>query len=300
MTRAARFSTVTIILIVLAFGILLVVTGGIALLMMRNPPHAANEPLFAPNSEIHITAVPTVEQQIQRVGSGITTLASQPALETTPNILPVSDRSSGMPTSVPAAAPPTIPGPLVDPELGLLTGPVDVPLELRIPTLHIKAPVLGVGLTLTSAMASPIGILPNDPIWQSVFWYRGGGIPGDVGTATISGHFDDAEGRPAVFAYLSELGIGDLIIVHDKRSGLDIAFVVSETKTYTEDEASDPAVLSRVFGTSSSMAAESYPVSDQLARLTLITCAGAWVDGSFDGRLVVYAVRATYPLGLGM
>ncbi len=97
---------------------------------------------------------------------------------------------------------------------------MSVPLEIQIPALKIKAPVLGVGLTLTNAMASPIGMFPDDPIWQSVFWYRGGVIPGDVGTATFAGHFDDALGRPAVFAFLGDLGIGDLIVVQDKRSGL--------------------------------------------------------------------------------
>ncbi|MEP7290289.1 MAG: class F sortase, partial [Chloroflexota bacterium] len=205
--------------------------------------------------------------------------------------LPASEHSIAQST-----APLTIPGPLVDPSLGLLRGPVDVPLQVQIPALNINAPVMGVGLTLTNAMSSPRGIRADDPLWETVFWYRGGGIPGDVGTATLAGHYDDALGRPAVFAFLGNLKVGDLIIVRDQRSGLDVTFIVSETQTYTDQEAAEPAVLARIFGAQAVSSAEAPPVSDQLAHLTLITCAGAWVNGSFNLRLVVYAIRASYPL----
>jgi sortase (surface protein transpeptidase) len=218
-----------------------------------------------------------------------------------PTQIPVTLSSSVTPAKpdVQAATPETIPGPLVDPSLRLLSGPVDVPLEIQIPALKITATVLGVGLTETSAMASPIGMSLDDPIWQSVFWYRGGGIPGDIGTATFAGHFDDALGRPAVFAYLSDLKIGDLIVVEDTRSGLEIPFIVSETTTYTDQESAEPAVLARIFGSSSVHGMEAQPISDGLSHLTLITCGGTWIHGSFDLRLVVYATRANYPLELG-
>jgi hypothetical protein len=149
---------------------------------------------------------------------------------------------------------------------------------------------------MTNAMAAPIGVRRDDPIWQTGFWYRGGGIPGDIGTATFAGHFDDELGRPAVFAFLSDLRIGDLILVQDERSGLDVPFIVTETKTYISQETADPAVLARIFGFRAISGAESQPVSDQVSRLTMITCAGAWINGSFNLHLVVYAIRASYPL----
>ena len=174
-----------------------------------------------------------------------------------------------------------------------------MPLGIEIPALKINAPVLGVGLTHTNTMASPIGTVLDDPIWQTIFWYRGGAIPGDVGTATFAGHFDDESGLPAVFAFLGDIRIGDLILIHDGRSGLNIPFTVTETATYNDQQAADPAVLARIFGSQSVPGAESQTASDQLSHLTLITCAGAWIDGSFNRRLVVYATRASYPPGLG-
>lgn len=213
--------------------------------------------------------------------------AAPAALVTTPMLVQSED-------------PLTISEPLVDPSLSLLAGPVDVPLVIAIPALKIKAPVLGVGLTETNAMAAPVGILADDPIWQTVFWYRGGGIPGDVGTATFAGHFDDALGRPAIFAYLDEIRIGDLIVITDERSGLDIPYIVTETKTYADAESAEPAVLQRIFGTRSVSDVGTQTATDQLSHLTLITCSGDWTTGSFNHRLVVYATRANYPAGLGV
>src|SRR5438270_5757134 len=113
-----------------------------------------------------------------------------------------------------------VPAPLIDPGLDLRAGPVDLPLELRIPSLRISAPVLGVGINSKNVMDTPTGSA-NDPVWQKVFWYRGGGIPGKAGTATIAGHVDDVLGRPAIFARLGKLRSGDPIVVHDNRTGLD-------------------------------------------------------------------------------
>jgi len=262
MTSTAR-SGVAVLLATLGF--LLVMA---ALLLMRQPRNAA---------AILLTGEPTVVSI-----SSLTPEISPPTLLSTLDV-------QSAPNLFLSAPPLMIPAPLVDPALPLLVGPVDVPLELHIPALNIASPVLAVGLTLTNAMASPVGMLPEDPIWQSVFWYRGGTIPGHVGTATFAGHFDDDLGRPAVFAYLSELEMGELIIVRDTRSDLDIAFVVTETITYTNEQSTDPAVLARVFGSSSVNNEELQP--DQLSRLTLITCGGEWDEGSFDLRLVVYAVR---------
>ena len=195
------------------------------------------------------------------------------------------------PISVQPPVQPTIPGPLTDPRIDLRAGPVDVPLELRIPSVRINAPVLGVGITAENAMDAPKG-LATDPVWQKVFWYRGGSIPGDSGTATLAGHVDDALGRPAVFARLRELRPGDLIVVHDTRSGLDVRFTVIKTATYATQQAADPAVLAQIYGIGPVTGKGPQPASDGLAHLTLITCAGGWINGSYDRRLVVYATRS--------
>ncbi len=286
MKRARRFSTTRIIVVVLTFAALnmILVMAGLVLLVTKSSAPTAITILVAPYAGMVVTAVPTVAHISSPLPPPIQTI--QPALDS------LAEGS----LSVQSAVPPIIPGPLVDPALSLFTAPVDVPLEIQIPALSITSPVIGVGLTLTNAMAAPRGIGIDDPLWQTIFWYRGGGIPGDIGTATFAGHFDDALGRPAVFAFLAELQIGDLIIVHDKRSGLNIPFITTEMTRYTNQESADPAILARIFGSSAIDSTELSPVSEPISRLTLITCAGAWIDGTFDLRLVVYANRANYPL----
>ena len=76
-------------------------------------------------------------------------------------------------------------------ELGVLlvlmrvTG-VAAPLVLEIPVIHVQAPVLAVGITTANVMAAPEGEAA-DPVWQEAFWYRGGSIPGEAGTALYCG-----------------------------------------------------------------------------------------------------------------
>ncbi len=289
--------TSVVILMTLTVGGLLGVFA-LALLLTRMPSSAVVTQVLTPDTGILITRVPTVSHQSGLIPSPqreTPTAINPTAMPTIEGVQTALDPFEGRPISVRPAVP-LIPGPLFNPLLNQHAGPVAVPLEVQIPALKINAPVLGVGLSETNAMASPVGMAMDDPIWQTVFWYRGGGIPGDVGTATMAGHFDDDLGRPAVFAFLSDLQIGDVIIVKDKRSGLKIPFIVTEMATYTDQEAAAPDVLARVFGTPAVNGAESLSVSDQLSHLTLITCGGAWTEGTFDRRLVIYATRASYPL----
>jgi hypothetical protein len=205
--------------------------------------------------------------------------------------LPGPHRSPGPAKSAQTTDQLGVPGPLVDPSVDLRAGPVDVPLELRIPTLRITTSVLGVGLTSTNVMDTPMGSA-NSPVWQKVFWYRGGGIPGDATTATIAGHVDDVLGRPAIFARLKDLRPGDPIVVRDLRTGLDIDFLVTQTSSYTLRQTVDPSVLSQIYGPGPVAGQGPEPSPDGLSHLTLITCTGNWVAsrGTFDHRLVVYAV----------
>src|ERR1700732_456031 len=129
--------------------------------------------------------------------------ARQQAPRPSPSPMP-SARASAQPAVAPSANQLLVQPPLVDPGMDLRAGPVDVPIELRIPSLRISAPVLAVGLTPKNLMDTPTGSA-NDPVWRKVFWYRGGGIPGDATTATIAGHVDDVLGRPAIFAHLKDL-----------------------------------------------------------------------------------------------
>jgi hypothetical protein len=182
-------------------------------------------------------------------------------------------------------------GPFFDTNLDLKAGPVDVPLELQIPSLKVDAPVLGVGLTAGNEMDAPKGPI-DDPVWHTAFWYRGSGIPGEPGTATIAGHVDDPLGRPEIFAHLQDLHPGDLIIVHVKNTTIDIRFRVDQIKDYSVQESSDPAVLAQIYGSGPVSGTGPQPAPDGLSHLTLITCAGNIVNGKFDHHMVVYATRA--------
>jgi Sortase domain len=199
---------------------------------------------------------------------------------------------SHQPTVRPTLAPtPFLLGPLIDEGIDLYAGPIEVPLEVQIPSLKVNAPVLGVGLTSANVMDSPKGPI-GDPIWHTAFWYRGGGVPGDVGTATIAGHVDDPLGGPEIFAHLQDLHPGDLIIVHLKNTSIDIRFTVNQVKNYSVQQSSDPAVLTQVYGAGPVAGTGSQPAPDGLSHLTLVTCAGFIVKGEFDHHTVVYATRS--------
>jgi sortase (surface protein transpeptidase) len=183
-----------------------------------------------------------------------------------------------------------VPAALTDAALDLRAGPVAVPLELRLPSLDVTATVSGVGITPTNVMDAPMGPA-DDPVWQHAFWYRGSAVPGELSTALIAGHINDPLGRPAVFAHIDQLQPGDAIVVHDTRTGLDVRFSVTASATYSLDETADPVVLSEIYGAGPVEGTPPQPSIDGVSHLTLITCTGAFVNGTHDHRLVVYATR---------
>ncbi len=180
--------------------------------------------------------------------------------------------------------------PGADPTVDLRAAPENLPLELRIPSLKLSAPIIGVGITAENVMAAPRGST-DDPVWWKAFWYRGSGLPGDLGTAAIAGHVVHNLGRSAVFARLTDLEPGSLIIVHNTQSGLDILFRVVKNVTYTVRQAADPEVLAQIYGTGPVSGKEPQPAPDGLSHLTLITCGGDYINGSYASRVVVYAER---------
>lgn len=181
-------------------------------------------------------------------------------------------------------------GPLFDETIDLMAGPVAVPIEIQIPALNVNAPIIGVGLTAELVMDAPKGLI-RDPVWHTAFWYRGGGIPGESGTATIAGHVNDPLGRPEIFANLEELQPGDAIIIHYTLLNMDIRFVVDEVQNYSVEESSAPERFAKIFGDGPVSGKGPQPSADGRSHLTLITCAGNIVDGKFDHHTVVFATR---------
>jgi hypothetical protein len=217
----------------------------------------------------------------------------------TPSLISLpSFQRADQPTTQPFAQPTVLPtptalvlGPLFDAGLDIMAGPVEVPLELQIPSLKVNAPVFGVGLTSGNEMDAPKGPI-DDPVWHKAFWYRGSSLPGESGTATIAGHVNDPLGRDEIFAHLQDLQPGDLIIIHYTKPNIDVTFTIDQVKVYSLQESSDPAVLAQIYGTGPVSGTAPQPSFDGLSHLTLITCAGNIVNGQFDHHIVVYATHS--------
>ena len=197
-----------------------------------------------------------------------------------------------------AAVRPSVNTPLTPPpglgsrSANLSAAPFAVPVVLEIPRIHVLSQVLSVGMTSAHVMAAPEGGATS-PYWGDTFWYRGGSVPGAVGTATIAGHIDDRYGRYAVFGLLSTLRRGDLIVMHFTRRHLSERFVVTGLHDYTLAQTTTRPVLNLIYGTGPPAGRPPARSADGLAHLSLITCAGTW-DYSLathNERLVVSAVR---------
>ena len=196
--------------------------------------------------------------------------------------------SRPLPPMTPTAL--AVPAALTDEGLDMRAGPGAVPLELQLPSLDVVASVVGVGITPKNVMDAPMGPA-GDPVWQQAFWYRGSAVPGALSTALIAGHVGGPGGSSAVFAHLDRLRPGDPVVVRDTRTAVDVRFSVTESKSYSLDEAAEPAVLTQIYGAGPVAGTWPQPSADGLAHLTLITCAGTFRDGTHDHRLVVYATR---------
>ena len=170
--------------------------------------------------------------------------------------------------------------------------PVALPVLVEIPSIHVVSRLLSVGMTAAHAMSAPEGGA-NSPYWAETFWYRGGSLPGAVGTATIAGHIDDVYGRYAVFGHLAQLVPGDLIMIHFSATGLTERFTVTTTHAYTLAQSATRPVLDLIYGTGPPAGRAPAPSKDGLAHLTLISCTGSWNYSlhTHDERLVVSAVR---------
>jgi LPXTG-site transpeptidase (sortase) family protein len=142
-----------------------------------------------------------------------------------------------------------------------------LPVRLQIPAIKVDASLEYVGLTSQGAVG-----VPTDP--ANAAWYDLGPLPGDIGSAVITGHINWYYGATGVFANLSKVKPGDTITVQDVK-GTVLSFVVRETKSY------DPATI----------ATDVFVSNDGKAHLNLITCEGVWDKRAkqYTQRLVVFA-----------
>ncbi|RBY87525.1 class F sortase [Blastococcus sp. TF02A-26] len=142
-----------------------------------------------------------------------------------------------------------------------------VPVRLSLPSLGVDAPVDAVGVAEDGQMA-----LPEDV--SRVGWYRFGPPPGEVGSAVVAGHVDDAEQGLGALAALREAEPGDEVLVTDSAGAVTRWRVVGR-ELITKQELPLAELFAR----------------DGAPRLVLVTCGGPFLPEyrSYRDNVVVVA-----------
>ncbi|MCF1506881.1 class F sortase [Streptomyces glomeratus] len=145
--------------------------------------------------------------------------------------------------------------------------PPSPPDRIRIPSIRVDAPLMGLGLTRTGSLDVPPARYKN-----LAGWYQAGTMPGETGTAIVAGHVDNTEG-PAVFYDLGAVRRGSTIEV-DRRDGSTAVFTVDAVEVYAARDFPDQ----KVYG------AAARP------ELRVITCGGGYSSTTgYQGNVVVFA-----------
>ncbi|MDO8518079.1 MAG: class F sortase [bacterium] len=141
------------------------------------------------------------------------------------------------------------------------------PVILTIPAIGVKAAVEHVGKKSDGTMQSP-------KKFGDVAWYMLGSAPGAAGNAIIAGHVNNALTKAGVFEHLSNLKVGDTVVVSDAL-GNKLTYFVSKLETYPATDAPAASIFT----------------GEGPSQLVLITCDGDWIASahSFSKRFVVYA-----------
>ncbi|ELS53045.1 class F sortase [Streptomyces viridochromogenes] len=145
--------------------------------------------------------------------------------------------------------------------------PPSPPDRIRIPSIRVDAPLMGLGLTRTGSLDVPPAERRN-----LAGWYEAGTTPGETGTAIVAGHVDNADG-PAVFYHLGALKKGSTIEV-DRRDGGTALFSVDAVEVYDAKDFPDK----KVYGPA------------PRPELRVITCGGGYSRTTgYRGNVVVFA-----------
>ncbi|MFI6929719.1 class F sortase [Streptomyces sp. NPDC050287] len=145
--------------------------------------------------------------------------------------------------------------------------PPSPPDRIRIPSIQVNAPLVGLGLTPAGSLDAPPAERKN-----LAGWYEAGTTPGETGTAIVAGHVDNADG-PAVFYDLGALKKGAAIEV-DRRDGTVAVFTVDAVEVYQARNFPDR----KVYGAA------------ERPELRVITCGGGYSRSTgYEGNVVVFA-----------
>ncbi|MFG2556201.1 class F sortase [Streptomyces sp. NPDC048581] len=145
--------------------------------------------------------------------------------------------------------------------------PPSPPDRIRIPSIRVDAPLMGLALTRTGSLDVPPAERKN-----LAGWYEAGTTPGETGTAIVAGHVDNADG-PAVFYRLGALKKGSTIEV-ERRDGGTALFSVDAVEVYDAKAFPDE----KVYGAA------------RRPELRVITCGGGYSRTTgYQGNVVVFA-----------
>lgn len=171
--------------------------------------------------------------------------------------------TSTRPPSVLDGAPAATPEPA--PEDAVLLA---APVRIRIERLGVDADLVTLGIDNNGNMAAP-----DEP--ELVGWYDFTAKPGaGSGNAVLAGHRDWGGYGPAIFWELADLEHGDTIEV-ELRDGAVVTYRVTAAHTYPVEGLDMREILART----------------ENETLTLITCAGDFLNNDYTDRHVVRAVR---------
>ncbi|MER5431914.1 class F sortase [Streptomyces sp. NPDC002588] len=161
-----------------------------------------------------------------------------------------------------------------DGEAGIRSAPAlppSPPLRIRIPAIHVDAPLTGLALTASGSLGAPPAEQEN-----LAGWYEAGTAPGERGTAVVAGHVDNADG-PAVFYDLGALRKHSTIEV-DRLDGRTAVFAVDAVEVYDARRFPD----AKVYGAA------------PRPELRVITCGGGYSKSTgYQGNVVVFAHLAS-------
>lgn len=182
------------------------------------------------------------------------------AAQTSPNV-PQPGLPSGSPTP---SDTPTSPPPLRE-ALPAADSDLAAPISIAIPTLGIDQSLIELGVNPDRTLEVPSN-------GTDIGWWRSGPAPGEAGGAVIAAHVTYNGGQPAVFVDLETLGTGDEVVI-ERADGSVATYQVTNTELVPQSEFPNERIYRL----------EGAPV------LTLITCAGDFVNGSYSDSFIVYA-----------
>jgi hypothetical protein len=173
---------------------------------------------------------------------------------------PQPSTADALPPAVTPAPPGTQPSPVALPP--------SPPTRIRIPEIHVNAPITKISLDRAHHLQVPPLGSPN-----LAGWYKDGATPGSAGNAIVLGHVDNHHG-PAVFYALGALHKGDTIHI-DRDDHRTAVFSIDSIRVFSKSAFPDKAV---------------YDTTTR-PEIRLITCGGGFNKAAdrYLGNVVVFA-----------